>query len=120
MEVTKRWAYIQYMDIITIIYYQFWIWSIPESIFCLISYALDVVKRGSLTYTHQNIDDSIANGDDLLHEEIAKTILNEYKSSASHNEHPNLFTDLVYALRRLNYSQLSDIFSKITDAATKR
>ena len=82
---------------------------------------LDVQSRSSLLYTHngQPGDYTLSNVEESAIETSVKKMLVEFKT-ASHDKHPDIFTNLVHALRKVGYSQLTKIFYAITDPAIKR
>ena len=74
-----------------------------------------------MLYTHNDQlgDPTISKAEEAALEVLIKKILADFKT-VSHDRHPELFTNLVHALRKLGYSQLTKIFSAVTDAAAKR
>ena len=78
-------------------------------------------SRSSLLYTHngQPGDSALSPPEAKALEASIKTMLTEFKT-ASHDKHPDIFTNLVHALRKVGYSQLTKIFYAITDPAVKR
>ena len=83
--------------------------------------SLDVKSRSSLLYTHngQPGDYTLSTAEEAAVETAIKNMLSEFKT-ASHDKHPDIFTNLVHALRKVGYSQLTKIYYSITDPAVKR
>ena len=84
-------------------------------------FIVDVQSRSSLLYTHngQPGDSALSPPEAKALEASIKNMLTEFKT-ASHDKHPDIFTNLVHALRKVGYSQLTKIFYAITDPAVKR